>query len=165
MSNLAPRHLEYIAKYNGLRQQFTELFRSTFQLENPKFLLAVVDYKKNPKWDSCMSIFHLYIREQGGGRLAGGNGKVVVSTQDRVNLPGSVTLDIQAKMRGRSSQVGGMGDPNIFDDAFSVVVRATNAQHNMKERIGRFIDDHHINAASSGAFSRFNLKFDATLPP
>ena len=158
---LLPRHIEYIANYNGFRQQFIEIFRVSLNLENPKFLLAVVDYKKNPRWDSCISIYHLFIRAEGGGLLDGkGNPKIKVFTQDRINIPEWVKSDIEAKMRGRKGQVGGLGDPNIFDEAFKVVVRATNAQGNLKDRVSQFLEANHIGSGSYGAFSRFSFTLE-----
>lgn len=169
MTKLQPRHVEYIANYSGLRQQFVNLFWASLQTENPRFLLAVVDYKKNPKWDSCISIYHLFIRDAGGGRLEArgrkpADGNIVVTTQTRVNLPESTRLDLEAKMKTRKGQVGGMGDPRIFDAAFMVVVRATNGQYHLRAMVSTFLEDHVIDAASSGKFSHFQAAHDATLP-
>lgn len=165
---LAPSHVEYIARYSGLRQEFIELFRSTFQTENPKFLLAVADYKKNPRWDSCISIYHLFIREEGGGRLAGGkkhDSNIVVNTEARINIPDSTRRDIEAKMSGRKGQVGGLGDPRIFDAAFMVVVRATNAQYNLKMLVRQFLISHRIDVAADGEFTQFEPTYDVALAP
>lgn len=155
MVDLMPVHVEYIAKYSGLRQQFINLFQSSLNTENAKFLLAVADYKMNPKWDSCMSIYHLFIREEGGGVVGNYGDAIRVTASSRINLPSPELKDIKTRMGTRRGQMGGLGDPNIFDDAFKVVLRTTRIQQGLKDRISEFLESHHIAASSAGEFTRF----------
>jgi len=155
MTELTPAHVEYIAKYSGLREQFINLFKASFNTENGKFLMAVADYKTNPRWDSCMSIYHLFIRETGGGLVGKPGDKIKVIASERVNLPAAVRLDIEAKMKTRKGQVGGLGDPHIYDAAFMVVLRTTAVQKPLDAQISAFIESHHINAATHSEYSRF----------
>jgi hypothetical protein len=163
MSNTFDRlgagHVEYIARYSGLREEFVDLFRPTFDTEHPKFLLAVIDYKKYPRWDSCMSMYHLFIRAVGGGRLVALNGRadanIIVITESRVNISEAARLDINTKMEARRQQEGGMGDPRIFDAAFGEVLRATNGQLDVRKRVVEFVQSRHIHASASGELSMF----------
>jgi hypothetical protein len=154
---LQPQHVEYIAKYRGLREPFIALFDAIRMNESAKFLLAVADYKTNPTWDKCMSIYHLYIREAGGGRLgdSGPGAKNYVTTQERVNLAAPVVKDIETKMSGRKGQVGGLGDPRIFDLAFRAILDLANFQLNFKKALSDFIKGNHIQSGSYGSFTRF----------
>jgi hypothetical protein len=154
---LTARHVEYISGYRGIQEPFIALFEGEHTSENAKFMLAVADYKKNPTWDKCISIYHLYIRETGGGRL-GDNGPGArnwVTTQERVNLAGPVVRDIDAKMSARRGQVGGPGDPRIYDEAFKYILDLSNFQLNFKRKLNDFIQGYGIDTLSRGNFTRF----------
>lgn len=157
---LKARHVEYVSGYPGLREPFIALFNSAFIPESARFMLAVADYKKNPTWDKCMSIYHLYIRPEKPGNnvdeVQPGDPRIKVQTQARVNIAGSVVRDIESKMSTRRGQVGGLGDRDIFDEPFGIVLNLSNNHSpGFKEKLSNFIKGYGIEVLSEANFTRF----------
>lgn len=161
---LKARHVEYISGYPGLREPFVALFAAAFISENAKFLLAVADYKKNPTWDKCISIYNLYVRAEQPGKIAEaqpGDKGIRVETQARVNIADAAVRDIQTMMSTRRGQVGGAGDPQIFDRAFKIVLDLSNGQVNFRQTLSDFIKGYGIDVLSESNFTRFPHLADA----
>jgi len=98
--------------------QFVSIFAPLFLQENPMFLLAVVRYRHNPTWDSCLSLYQLYISDK---------------SQWQTNIAGASRQEIETYIKSRSdsqkafSGAGvnlhfGAANKNLFDKAFKDVL-------------------------------------------
>lgn len=98
--------------------QFVASFEPLFLQENPMFLLAVIRYKYNPTWDSCLSLYNLYINEK---------------SKWQINIASPSRQEIMNYIKGRSdsqkafSGAGvnlhfGAANVNVFNKAFSDVL-------------------------------------------
>jgi len=123
---------------------FVNLFKPFFCEEQPMFLLAVVKYKKNPTWDSLLSVYQKHI-----------------STKSKLeaNIPAPARSGIENyvkfwgdnqkafKQQGVNLHIGAVA-ADVFDAAFEKVMLMFDSQldTNMQQRAvcEKFLADYHV---------------------
>ncbi|SRR6266850_740006 len=136
-------HVEVIARYSNLKQVFSGIFDRRFQGESPKFLFAVIEYKKRPTLDGCYSLYNIFLNRDSKGRAA----------NLEVNLPRDMVRTIQTKLSTR------VVDPQVYDAAFIEVLRMIKSNmgqtHALGVEVEKFLADYHLPAMAHGEFSTF----------
>jgi hypothetical protein len=104
--------------------QFVSIFQPFFVQENPMFLLAVIRYRRNPTWDSALSIYHMHISEKS-------------KFMANISSPSRNEIETYVKTRGDSQKAFaskgvnlhfGAAKPNLFDGAFRDVMTSFSGQ-------------------------------------
>jgi hypothetical protein len=123
---------------------FVNLFRPFHTEENPMFLLAVVKFKKNPTWDSLLSVYHKHVRGE---------------AQHQANISGPAKVEIEKYVKFWGDSQTGLKDQgvtlhmgpvkgDIFDLAFRDVMGTFDRQLDSIEAQGavckKFLADFNI---------------------
>lgn len=117
--------LEKLNAMPVLKQLFLQKFLPYYDGENPKFLFAVLHYRRNPRMDEFVRIYHQYVK---------------VDAPDQVNIPASMRepLDVFIATYEKNQTVAATPGPryekplpapaNKFDDSFAEIFRLMNRQ-------------------------------------
>jgi hypothetical protein len=124
---------------------FTALFKPFFIDEEPMFLLSVIRYKRNPTWDSCLSIYLKHIRSE---------------SDKQANIPSAAKTEIESYIKFWSDKQKGLdgqgvklhmgpAKADIFDLAF-------------RDVFGMFTHQLDTNAQQAAVCQKFLTDFQVT---
>ena len=123
---------------------FVNLFKPFFCEEQPMFLLAVVKYKKNPTWDSLLSVYHKHISTK--SKL---EANIPSATRNEIDNYVKFWGDSQKafKDQGVNLHVGKVPS-DVFDGAFAKVMGMFDSQLDTNAQQGavcrKFLADFHV---------------------